>query len=192
MVETQRIVEWLQRPVRIPSVGPGNAGPRSGAIDEGRIAAQAATWLEALGGKVESEDVYPGRPNTYGVWRGQTDRWIAVDVHVDTVGVETVSPTPKFSAVISFHPNSRSNHGSQFPCPAIAFASISRLPISTMSPTTRLPRANGALPKEGKPPSQWSVSAASLKPVPHRPRKLRREGEDGAGLGEERAAKIVQ
>ena len=64
MVETRRIVEWLQRLVRIPSVGPGNAGPRSGAIDERRIAAQAATWLEALGGKVESEDVYPGRPNT--------------------------------------------------------------------------------------------------------------------------------
>ena len=64
MVERQRIVEWLQRPVRIPSVGPRNAGPRSGAIDEGRIAAQAATWLEALGGKVVSEDVYPGRPNT--------------------------------------------------------------------------------------------------------------------------------
>ena len=36
MVETQRIVEWLQRLVRIPSVGPRNAGPRSGAIDEGR------------------------------------------------------------------------------------------------------------------------------------------------------------
>jgi acetylornithine deacetylase/succinyl-diaminopimelate desuccinylase-like protein len=83
-----------QRLVRIPSVGPGNAGPRSGAIDEGRIAAQAATWLEALGGKVESEDVFPGRPNTYGVWRGQTDRWIAVDVHVDTVGVETMIGDP--------------------------------------------------------------------------------------------------
>ena len=94
MVETQRIVEWLQRLVPIPSVGPANAGPRSGAIDEGRIAAQAATWLEALGGKVESEDVFPGRPNTYGVWRGQTDRWIAVDVHVDTVGVETMIGDP--------------------------------------------------------------------------------------------------
>jgi hypothetical protein len=31
---------------------------------------------------------------TYGVWRGQTDRWIAVDVHVDTVGVETMIGDP--------------------------------------------------------------------------------------------------
>ena len=34
MVETSRIVEWLQRLVHIPSVGQGNAGLRSGAIDE--------------------------------------------------------------------------------------------------------------------------------------------------------------
>lgn len=94
MVETSRVVEWLQRLVRIPSVGPGNAGLRSGAIDESRIAAQVATWFEALRGAVEREDVYPGRPNTYGVWRGQTDRWIAVDVHIDTVGVETMIGDP--------------------------------------------------------------------------------------------------
>src|ERR1700722_5008185 len=90
MVETQRIVEWLQRLVHIPSVGPRNAGPRSGAIDEGRIAAQVAIWFETPGGEVEREDVYPGRPNTYGIWRGQCDRWIAVDVHIDTVGIGTM------------------------------------------------------------------------------------------------------
>ena len=94
MVETRRIVEWVQRLVQIPSVGPGNAGPRSGAVDEGRIAAQVAAWFEALGGLVEREDVYPGRPNTYGLWRGRTDRWIAVDVHIDTVGVETIIGDP--------------------------------------------------------------------------------------------------
>jgi acetylornithine deacetylase/succinyl-diaminopimelate desuccinylase-like protein len=94
MVETSRIVEWLQRLVHIPSVGPRNAGLRAGAIDESRIAAQVATWFEALGGEVECEDVFPGRPNTYGVWRGQTDRWIAVDVHIDTVGVETMICDP--------------------------------------------------------------------------------------------------
>jgi len=94
MVETQRVVEWLQRLVRIPSVGPRNAGPRSGAINEGQIAAQASAWFEVLGAGVEREDVYAGRPNTYGVWRGQTDRWIAVDVHIDTVGVETMIGDP--------------------------------------------------------------------------------------------------
>ena len=58
------------------------------------IAAQVAAWFEALGGIVEREDVYPGRPNTYGLWRGRTDRWIAVDVHIDTVGVETMIGDP--------------------------------------------------------------------------------------------------
>jgi acetylornithine deacetylase/succinyl-diaminopimelate desuccinylase-like protein len=47
-----------------------------------------------LGAGVEREDVYAGRPNTYGVWRGQTDRWIAVDVHIDSVGVETMIGDP--------------------------------------------------------------------------------------------------
>jgi hypothetical protein len=31
----------------------------SGAIDDDRIAVQAAIWFEALGGEVEREDVYP-------------------------------------------------------------------------------------------------------------------------------------
>jgi acetylornithine deacetylase/succinyl-diaminopimelate desuccinylase-like protein len=43
---------------------------------------------------VEQEDVSPGRPNTYGIWRGQTNRWIALDVHIDTVGVETMLGDP--------------------------------------------------------------------------------------------------
>ena len=94
MVETSRIVEWLQGLVHIPSVGPKNAGLRSGAVDESRIAAQLATWFKALGGEVEREDVYPGRPNTYGIWRGQIDRWISVDVHIDTVGIETMIGDP--------------------------------------------------------------------------------------------------
>jgi hypothetical protein len=45
----------------------------------------------------------------------------------------------KRSAVATLHPNSRSSQGSQLPCPAIAFASISRRPISIMSATARLP-----------------------------------------------------
>src|SRR4051812_7233795 len=42
-------------------------------------------------------------------------------------------------AVISVHPNSRSNHGSQLPCPAMRLHSVSRAPISITSATTRLP-----------------------------------------------------
>ena len=94
MVETERIIEWLRRLVQIPSVGPANAGARSGKCDESQIAARVTEWFRAFGGEVEQEDVSPGRPNTYGIWRGQTNRWIAVDVHIDTVGVETMLGDP--------------------------------------------------------------------------------------------------
>ncbi len=94
MVETERIIDWLRRLVQIPSVGPANAGARSGASDESRIAAQVAEWFRAFGGDVEQEDVHPGRPNIYAIWRGQTNRWIAVDIHIDTVGVETMIGDP--------------------------------------------------------------------------------------------------
>ena len=94
MIATHRIVEWLTRLVQIPSVGPANAGPRSGTCSEARYAEQVAGWFTQLGAAVEAEDVYPGRPNIYGVWSGTSDRWLAVDVHLDTVGVETMIGDP--------------------------------------------------------------------------------------------------
>jgi acetylornithine deacetylase/succinyl-diaminopimelate desuccinylase-like protein len=94
MVETERIVKWLSRLVQIPSVGPANAGPRSGNSSEARLASQIAEWFTQFGGEVSREDVYPGRPNTYGVWHNNSRRWIAVDVHIDTVGVETMQGDP--------------------------------------------------------------------------------------------------
>jgi acetylornithine deacetylase/succinyl-diaminopimelate desuccinylase-like protein len=94
MVETQRIVEWLTRLVQIPSVGPVNAGVRSGACSEARLAEQVAAWFTAFGAQVETEEVYAGRPNVYGVWRGAGERWLAVDTHLDTVGVETMEGNP--------------------------------------------------------------------------------------------------
>src|SRR6516164_6952317 len=47
----------------------------------------------------------------------------------------------KFSAVLFVQPNSRFNHGSQFPCPSSFLHSLSRRPISFTSLTTRLPIA---------------------------------------------------
>ncbi|MBK8025849.1 MAG: M20/M25/M40 family metallo-hydrolase [Chloroflexi bacterium] len=94
MVETQRIVEWLTQLVQIPSVGPANAGARSGPCSEARLAEQVAAWFRAFGGHVEQEEVFPGRPNVYGVWRGAGDRWLAVDAHLDTVSVETMEGDP--------------------------------------------------------------------------------------------------
>lgn len=93
-VETQKITEWLSRLVQIPAVGPANAGPRAGVAGEARLANQLSTWFQDFGATVEQEDVFPGRPNVYALWRGSTDRWIAVDVHMDTVGVETMEGDP--------------------------------------------------------------------------------------------------
>lgn len=87
--------EWLTRLVRIPSVSPAHAGPRAGVPGEGAIAAKVASWFAEFGGEVIQEDFQPGRPNTYGVWRNPaSDRWIAIDVHYDTVGVENMSGDP--------------------------------------------------------------------------------------------------
>jgi acetylornithine deacetylase/succinyl-diaminopimelate desuccinylase-like protein len=47
-----------------------------------------------MGGEVEMEEVLPERPNVYGIWRGQTDRWVALDVHTDTVSVEQMTDDP--------------------------------------------------------------------------------------------------
>lgn len=86
--------DWLSRLVQIPSVGPGNVGTRSGQSNELRIANQLAEWFTGFGGEVSLEDVFPGRPNVYAIWRGTSDRWLAVDVHTDTVGVETMQGDP--------------------------------------------------------------------------------------------------
>lgn len=99
MVNGQRIAEWLSRLVQIPSVTPAQAGPRAGVPGEARIAAQIADWFREFGGEVETQEVLPGRPNTYGLWNNGSDRWIAVDVHVDTAGVEQMTDDP-FSGAI--------------------------------------------------------------------------------------------
>lgn len=96
--ETQ-IITWLQRLVAIPSVTPDQAGPRAGAAGEGAIAAALANWFTALGGEVYTEEVLPGRPNVYGIWRGRSQRWAALDIHTDTVGVEQM-PNDPFKAVV--------------------------------------------------------------------------------------------
>ncbi|MEZ4668240.1 MAG: M20/M25/M40 family metallo-hydrolase [Anaerolineae bacterium] len=94
MIETGRLVEWLSRLVQIPAVGPANAGPRAGVPGELRLANQLTDWFRDYGAVVEQEEVFPRRPNVYGMWRGESDRWLAVDVHMDTVGVETMEGDP--------------------------------------------------------------------------------------------------
>ena len=69
----------------------------SGLLDidsEARLAAEVAHRFRQFGGEVYTEDVLSGRPNVYGLWRRQTDRWLAVDVHMDTVSVEQMTGDP--------------------------------------------------------------------------------------------------
>lgn len=94
-----RSAEWLSRLVQIPSVTPVQAGPTSGEPGEAAIAAQLAQWFQALGGQVELDEVHPNRPSVYSIWRGRSDKWIVVDVHTDTVGVEQMTVEP-FSGAI--------------------------------------------------------------------------------------------
>lgn len=90
----ERCVTWLNRLVQIPSVSPDQAGPRAGTPGEARLADTVVQWFRQLGGEVYSVEVLPGRPNIYGMWRGRSERWIGVDVHLDTVSVEQMLGDP--------------------------------------------------------------------------------------------------
>jgi acetylornithine deacetylase/succinyl-diaminopimelate desuccinylase-like protein len=41
-----------------------------------------------------TEVIAPARPNVYGIWRNGSSRWVALDVHTDTVSVETMQGDP--------------------------------------------------------------------------------------------------
>jgi acetylornithine deacetylase/succinyl-diaminopimelate desuccinylase-like protein len=75
IVTHEQLATWLARLVSIPSVTPTQAGPRAGAPGEARLAEALAGWFRELGGEVHVEDVLPGRPNVYAIWRGRTERW---------------------------------------------------------------------------------------------------------------------
>jgi acetylornithine deacetylase/succinyl-diaminopimelate desuccinylase-like protein len=93
-VDGTRLAAWVSRLVQIPSVAPEYAGSRSRETGEGAIAAAVAGWFGQLGGEVHSHEVLPGRSNVYGIWRGDSGRWLGVDVHTDTVGVEHMAGDP--------------------------------------------------------------------------------------------------
>jgi acetylornithine deacetylase/succinyl-diaminopimelate desuccinylase-like protein len=100
MLTGDRLAAWLSRLVQVPSVSPDHPGTRAGVTGEAKLAEAVAGWFRDLGGEVYQEEVLPGRPNTYGIWRGRSDRWVAVDVHLDTVGVEQMVGDP-FSGQVS-------------------------------------------------------------------------------------------
>ena len=101
IITDEQLTTWLARLVQIPSVTPEQAGSRAGAPGEARLAEAVAGWFRDLGGEVYVEHVLPGRPNVYGIWRGRNPDerkggagWAALDVHMDTVGVEQMSGDP--------------------------------------------------------------------------------------------------
>jgi acetylornithine deacetylase/succinyl-diaminopimelate desuccinylase-like protein len=59
-----------------------------------------ASWFQELGGEVHKDEALPGRPNVFGIWRGRSDRWMGVDVHLDTVSVEQMAGDP-FSGCVA-------------------------------------------------------------------------------------------
>jgi acetylornithine deacetylase/succinyl-diaminopimelate desuccinylase-like protein len=93
MMTSNKLAEWLSRVVQIPSVNPSHASTPE-ISGEGRLATQLVEWFSAFGGQVYTEEIYPNRPSVYAIWKGKTDRWVAVDVHTDTVGVEQMTGDP--------------------------------------------------------------------------------------------------
>ncbi len=80
--------------VRIPSVNPLQAGPRSGDEGERALAAWLADQCDHLGAEVTIDEVLDGRSNVYARFEGTSDSVITVDVHLDTVGVEHMDGDP--------------------------------------------------------------------------------------------------
>ena len=85
--------------VRIPSVNPLHAGPDSGHAGERRMADWLADRADSLGAEVVVDHVADGRCNVYATVAGSSERTLAIDVHLDTVGVEHMARDPFDGAV---------------------------------------------------------------------------------------------
>ena len=88
------IAERVGDLVRIPSVNPLQAGPKSGDDGEREISTWLADRADAMGADVTSHDIIDGRSNVYARFAGESDRVVTVDVHLDTVGVEHMTDDP--------------------------------------------------------------------------------------------------
>lgn len=99
MAGESAIAERVAELVRIPSVNPLQAGPKSGDDGEREISAHLADRLDDLGADVTVDEVLDGRANVYARFEGTSDRAVTVDVHMDTVGVEHMTRDPFDGAV---------------------------------------------------------------------------------------------
>lgn len=99
LTPTATIAERVGDLVRIPSVNPLQAGPKSGDDGERAMAAWLADRTSHMGAEVTVDDIIDGRSNVYARFEGETDRVVTVDVHLDTVGVEHMTD-PSFDGRI--------------------------------------------------------------------------------------------
>jgi acetylornithine deacetylase/succinyl-diaminopimelate desuccinylase-like protein len=96
---SKELAAWLSRLVKIPSVSPSQAANETAIAGENRMATALSNWFRQFGGDVYTDEVFPERPNVYAIWWGTGDKWRAIDVHTDTVGV-TQMTEPPFSGTI--------------------------------------------------------------------------------------------
>lgn len=94
LLPTLTIAERVGDLVRIPSVNPLQAGPKSGDDGEVAISAWMAQRCADLGAEVTTDPVIDGRSNVYARFAGTTDRTLTIDVHLDTVGIEHMTDDP--------------------------------------------------------------------------------------------------
>jgi len=92
--QKQQALKVLQELVRIPSIS--TPAPEGGAERaEESIARFLTETLQSLGMSVEWRPVRPGRPNIVAHWPEQTGpRTLALEAHMDTVGVEQMTIAP--------------------------------------------------------------------------------------------------
>lgn len=94
------VVDLLQRLIAIPSVNPdGQTDPEI--CGEARIAAYVADYLRSIGATVETEEVFPDRPNVIGRFPANKPGKpkLLLAPHLDTVGVGGMTIAP-FAAEI--------------------------------------------------------------------------------------------
>lgn len=87
-------VDLLSELVGINSVNPLQAGERSGPGGEAALAEWVAARTEEIGAAAILDEAEPGRPNVYARFDGGAPHTVAIDVHLDTVGVEHVEGDP--------------------------------------------------------------------------------------------------
>ena len=85
----------LTEMVQINSVNPLQVGERSGPGGEAEMAQWVAARADAAGAsEVVLDPVEPGRPNVYARFDGAGEGHVAIDVHLDTVGIEHMTGDP--------------------------------------------------------------------------------------------------